>query len=193
AGYTAGAWSCSAGTLSGSQLTLANGQNATCTIVNDDRPATLRLIKQVVNTGGGTAVATDWTLTATGPTVVSGPGGVGPVPVSAGVYTLSESTGPAGYVAGAGWDCVNDGNVSTGNQVITVANGGQVICSITNTYVPPVVTYSKSASTAGPVAVGDTITYTLTTVVANSQTTSVTTLADTLGTGLTFGAVTAQT
>ncbi|WP_141233640.1 isopeptide-forming domain-containing fimbrial protein, partial [Lysobacter antibioticus] len=52
------------------------------------------------------------------------------------------------------------------------------------------VTVNKTSTPAGPVAVGDTITYTLTTVVSNSQTTGVTTLTDTLGTGLTFGAVT---
>ena len=37
-GYTAGSWSCDAGTQSGSQVTLALGQKATCTIVNDDVP-----------------------------------------------------------------------------------------------------------------------------------------------------------
>src|SRR5690606_6971039 len=55
----------------------------------------------------------------------------------------------------------------------------------------PAVTYAKSASTAGPVAVGDTITYTLTATVTNSQLTSDLVLTDTLGTGLTFGSVTA--
>ena len=74
-------------------------RRATCTIVNDDIPATLTLVKQVVNDDGGTAVATEWTLTATGPTAgVSGPTGdpaVTGVPVSAGSYDLSES-GPVG-------------------------------------------------------------------------------------------------
>ena len=70
-GYAASAWSCVGGTLSGSTVTLALAESATCTIVNDDIPATLTLVKQVVNDDGGTAVATDWTLTATGPTPIS--------------------------------------------------------------------------------------------------------------------------
>ncbi len=159
AGYAAGAWSCTAGTLSGSQLTLANGQNATCTITNNDQPATLTLIKQVDNTGGGTAAASDWTLTATGPTVASGPGGTGPVSVSAGVYTLSESAGPAGYAAGD-WQCVNDGIASVGSQ-ITVANGGQVTCAIVNTFQPaPALTIDKTAGTPSGNMAGSAIAYT---------------------------------
>lgn len=40
AGYSAGAWSCTgSGTQSGSSIALANGQSATCTIVNDDDKA----------------------------------------------------------------------------------------------------------------------------------------------------------
>ena len=49
-------------------VALALGEAATCTIINDDIPATLTLVKEVVNDDGGTAVPTDWTLTATGPT-----------------------------------------------------------------------------------------------------------------------------
>ncbi|KAF1718826.1 hypothetical protein CSC76_18545, partial [Pseudoxanthomonas mexicana] len=171
AGYTAGAWSCTAGTLSGSQLTLANGQNATCTITNNDQPATLTLIKQVDNTGGGTAVASDWTLTAAGPTVASGPGGTGPVSVSAGVYTLSESAGPAGYAAGD-WQCVNDGIASVGSQ-ITVANGGQVTCAIINTFQPaPALTIDKTTTTPSYAAVGDVLSYSY--LVTNSGNTTIT-------------------
>src|SRR5207344_180680 len=36
AGYTAGAWSCTAGTLTGSSLVLPLNTSATCTINNDD-------------------------------------------------------------------------------------------------------------------------------------------------------------
>ena len=49
-------------------MALALGESATCTITNDDIPAKLTLVKQVVNDDGGTAAATAWTLTATGPT-----------------------------------------------------------------------------------------------------------------------------
>ena len=101
------------GSLTGATVTLALGESATCTITNDDIPAQLTLVKQVVNDNGGTAAATDWTLTAAGPTPVSGPTGdpaVTAAPVSAGSYDLSES-GPAGYAASA-WSCV--GGTQTG-------------------------------------------------------------------------------
>ena len=88
-----------AGHRPGASIALALGESATCTITNDDIPATLTLVKEVVNDDGGTALDTAWTLTATGPTAgVSGPTGdpaVTGVPVSAGSYVLSES-GPVG-------------------------------------------------------------------------------------------------
>ena len=75
-GYAASAWSCVGGTQTGASVALALGESATCTIVNDDIAASLTLVKQVVNDNGGTAAATDWTLTAAGPTAgVTGPTG----------------------------------------------------------------------------------------------------------------------
>src|SRR5262249_56069231 len=77
---------------------IAAGEHATCTITNDDEPAHLTLVKRVVNDNGGTAAATDFSLSAAGPTPISGPGGADGA-VNAGSYVLSE-TGPAGEAAG---------------------------------------------------------------------------------------------
>ena len=49
----------------------ANGVTATCTINNNDQPATLTLVKTVTNDNGGTALPTAWTLAAAGPTPAS--------------------------------------------------------------------------------------------------------------------------
>src|SRR5690606_39809452 len=58
----------------------------------------------------------------------------------------------------------------------TVANAGvgnqgtcDVDCDIELPVADPSVTYTKTADTAGPVSVGDTITYTLTATVSDSQ------------------------
>ena len=143
AGYTAGAWSCTGGTLTGASLVLTPGVSATCRINNDDKPATLSLVKVVNNgTTGATAVPSNWTLTATGPTPITGPGNTAPVTgqtVNAGAYVLSESGGPAGYTAGA-WTCT--GGTVTGNNVV-VPNGGTVSCTITNTAQQPQLTLVK--------------------------------------------------
>jgi len=75
AGYTAGSWNCAGGSLNGSALTIALGESATCTLINDDDGPGLTLVKQVVTNNGGDAVPADWTLSATGgPTPFSGPG-----------------------------------------------------------------------------------------------------------------------
>ena len=99
-------------------VTLGIGQSATCTITNDDIPAHLTLSKAVINDNGGTAVATDWTLNAAGPTTgISGVTGTAPVTavqVLPGTYTLSESgPGPPGYAASS-WACTGAA-VSTRN------------------------------------------------------------------------------
>ena len=109
-------------------------------------PATLSLVKVVDNTGGGTAVPGDWTLTADGEVLVTGPGGstvVTDVEVPAGDYDLSESGGPDGYEPGT-WSC--EGGTLT-DDTVGVPAGADVTCRITNTYVPTSPTTSPTTST----------------------------------------------
>ncbi len=137
-GYSAGAWGCTGGgSLTGSSLVLAAGETVSCSITNTFIPpaaASLTLTKQV---SGGTALPTDWTLSATGPTPISGHSGdpaITGAAVDAGVYTLAESGGPTGYSAGA-WGCTGGGSL-TGSSLVLAA-GETVSCSITNTFIPP--------------------------------------------------------
>ncbi|MBI1754820.1 hypothetical protein HYR65_00875, partial [Candidatus Azambacteria bacterium] len=127
AGYT--------GTISGDcaangTITLTAGQNKTCTITNDDITPSLTLNKVVVNDNGGAATTTDWTLTATGPTSISGAGATSSdATFSAGTYTLSES-GPAGYAA-SDWVCTGTGT-QTATSTVALALGQTALCTITN-------------------------------------------------------------
>ena len=111
--------------------TIAFGQTKTCTITNDDLAAHLKLVKTVTNDNGGTAVKTDFVLSAAGPTPVSGAGGADS-DVSAGSYGLSETNVP-GYTAGA-WSCV--GGTQTGASV-ALALGQSATCAINNDDIAP--------------------------------------------------------
>ena len=73
-GYTASGWVCSgAATSTDSTVTLVEGESATCTITNTAVVPELTLVKVVDNgTTGATATAADWTLTAGGPTTITG-------------------------------------------------------------------------------------------------------------------------
>ena len=105
-------------------------------IANDCQLVDLKLKKIVDNVGGGTAVASDWTLKAAGPMTVSGRGLTDPTQwvtfnVLPGDYTLSESGGPSAY--NGSWDC-NDARLTS--DTVTV-KGDKVECTLTNTYAPP--------------------------------------------------------
>jgi hypothetical protein len=146
AGYTLASIECRVDTTAPrgtSTLTLNANEIGVCTFTNDDQPASLTLVKQVDNgTTGATATPADWTLTASGPTPISGPSGTTTVtnaPVNAGTYALSESGGPAGYTPSA-WTCT--GATVTGSNV-TVPSGGAVTCTITNTAIEPRLTLVK--------------------------------------------------
>ncbi|MCL3838415.1 prealbumin-like fold domain-containing protein [Aeromicrobium duanguangcaii] len=141
-GYVPGDWSCTGATLEGITVAVPNGADVTCTITNDDRPATLTLVKEVVNDNGGTAEPTAWTLTADGPTPISGASGsetVTGAAVDAGAYDLSEADGPAGYTA-SDWTCTG---ATLEGTTVTVANGADVSCTITNDDQPATLTLVK--------------------------------------------------
>ena len=105
---------------------------AVCTFTNADEPAQLTLVKVVDNGGTGrTGAPSDWTLSAAGPTLISGPGNSPAVtdqPVDPGSYVLSEA-GPAGYDASS-WVCA--GGTLSGSTV-QVPPAADVTCTITNT------------------------------------------------------------
>ena len=109
-GYAASDWGgdCAAG----GTVTLALGENKTCTITNDDIAPTLTLVKTVVNLDGGTLGEGDFPAfidDGTGPTAVTW--GAAET-LEAGSYTASE-TGQAGYLASDwGDDCATDGTLT---------------------------------------------------------------------------------
>ena len=96
ANYTASTWSCTGGqTGTQAKVTVALGADITCTIINNDQVPSLTLIKTVTNDNGGSAVATNWILTAdgTGSNDISGDGGaISDGSLLADTFALSEST-----------------------------------------------------------------------------------------------------
>jgi hypothetical protein len=113
------------------------GETVTCTFTNSLKPK-LTLLKTVTNDNGGTALDTAWTLSAAGPTPISGTEGQAAITnavVDPGSYDLSESAGPAGYTNGTTWVCV--GGTTVDADTVTLAFGDSATCTITNNDVPP--------------------------------------------------------
>lgn len=144
AGYTASSWVCVGGSQVGSNITLLNNEEATCTIMNDDIVPSLTLNKTVVNDSGGTALASGWILTAAGPTGFSGAGPTvsNGASFDTGTYDLSE-TGPAGYIA-SDWICV--GGTQIDNDTVSISLNESVTCTITNNDIAPTPTPSPTPS-----------------------------------------------
>jgi len=118
-GYAAGSWggACAAN----GAVTLALGQNATCTITNSDQPTTLTLVKTVSNTHGGTATSANFTPSVDGTATTWGTA----IAVNAGAHTATE-TSLAGYTAGS-W-----GGACAANGTVTLVQGQNATCTITN-------------------------------------------------------------
>ncbi|MCR2763233.1 SpaA isopeptide-forming pilin-related protein [Microbacterium sp. zg.B48] len=149
-GYTGTDLSCTTDetSLDEPTVTVPNGENVTCTFVNDDTAPTLTLVKSVVNDAGGAAAPTDWTLAATTPggpdlSGATGSDAVTSVTVPANTeYTLSEGDGPAGY----DWEslsCDNGSAASVADPTLTLALDEDVTCTFVNSDVPGTLTLLK--------------------------------------------------
>ena len=161
-GYTGSSWTCTGGTLAGNELTVTNGATVTCYVVNDDNASKVTLHKVVTNDNGGTATGGEFFLTLTPSaggaaliddkdpapsTSASDLGdGVSSSLVNAGTYTLGEHGGPAGYTD-LGWHCVVTGTTDVvavdANDGITVGNGADITCYVTNDDQPAALTLKK--------------------------------------------------
>jgi hypothetical protein len=109
-------------------LLVPTGGNVTCTITNTNvppTPTTITITKSVV---GGTATTGSFTYRIDGNIVPLGSNVVTP-----GSHTITETGGPANYVATFGGSCNASGT-------ITAVSNTNVTCAITNTFVPPATT-----------------------------------------------------
>jgi Prealbumin-like fold domain len=105
-------------------VNLPAGGSKTCTITNNDQPATLTVIKHVVNDNGGNKTASDFTMTVTGgspnPASFSGSEAGTSVTINAGTFSVTEGN-VSGYTQTSAVGCSG-----------TIANGGSATCTITN-------------------------------------------------------------
>lgn len=153
-GYTTAGWQCTNSTGFVDAVVVAAGDDVTCTIENVSQTSHLTLVKQVVNTGGGTLTAEDWTLSATGPvdafSGVSGTPEVSYAPIVAGTYELGETSAAAdaGLYAASDWACVDDETgdaapMPNGSSVEIDGTEDSVTCTITNSWTRSTLTLQK--------------------------------------------------
>jgi hypothetical protein len=107
-------------------VVLASGNDKTCTITNNDRPASITVTKTVINNNGGAKVVADFPLFVGGSPVTSGVANSFNAPET---YTITETADP-GYTQSFSGDCDSSGNLS-------VSPGDAKTCSITNNDIAP--------------------------------------------------------
>jgi len=157
-GYTEGTWSCSdstgltstlptAGVATGESITLAPGAVVDCVISNDDVAPTLILTKTVVNDNGGDKLVTDFDISVDGVEVPAG--AINTVNANVGIL-ISELSIP-GYTSGT-WSCTDAAALTSGlpaagaatGESITLKQGSNVTCDITNDDITPTLTLVKT-------------------------------------------------
>ena len=176
-GYSStGEWACTGTgfTLNAAKnaVTMSLGGAAECTIINTDNAPTLKLVKDVRNSDGGTATADSWTLTANAAGTeqdarnISTPGGSDtPSDVFANVaYALAESPLPntGGYSSTGEWACTGTGfTLNAAKNAVTMSLGGAAECTIINTDNAPTLKLVKDVrNTDGGTATADSWTLT---------------------------------
>jgi uncharacterized repeat protein (TIGR01451 family) len=136
AGYDASDWSCTDGQADADTVEVALGDDITCTITNDDQPASLTVVKHVINDNGGTLTASQFPITVTGsnPSPANFPGAEAPgtqVVIGPGAYDVTEIEDP-GYTAYYSAGCTG-----------SIALGESKTCTITNNDKAPSLTLVK--------------------------------------------------
>jgi Prealbumin-like fold domain len=104
-----------------------------CAITDVSAPR-LTLLKSVVNDNGGTNADGDFTLTAAGPTNITGIEGAASVTaaaVNAGAYLLTESGAATANYTQISWTCTGTGTFTAPNQ-IALGSGQSASCTVTN-------------------------------------------------------------
>jgi uncharacterized repeat protein (TIGR01451 family) len=114
---------------------IAVGETKTCTVTNNDQPATLIVKKHVINDNGGTKTAADFTMAVTGanaaPSSFGGSEAGTSVTLDAGSYSVDEGS-HTGYAKTIADTCSGK-----------IANGETKTCTITNDDIAPVLTVIK--------------------------------------------------
>lgn len=149
-------------------LTPAPNDDITCTYRHVPL-ALLTLSKVVVNDDGLTRTAADWTLSASGPSFITGVSGnaaVSSATVTPGTYTLSES-GPSGYTQ-TSLACTGAADTNPADG-LAIATGEVVSCTFTNNDTQVGQSLVKSSAVldqdpdgSGTITEGDTVRYTVT-------------------------------
>ena len=151
-----------ANALSGTIRVGSTATAITCTFGNARLPQ-LTLRKTVTNDNGGTQLPTAWTLSASGPTSISGVMGASAVTnatVNPGTYTLSESATPTGYTASS-YSCVKNGGAAVVSNSIALAAGDTATCTINNNDTNQTDVSITKAASADTAVRGDEVTFTL--------------------------------
>jgi uncharacterized repeat protein (TIGR01451 family) len=151
-----------------SEVVIPNGGSATCTITNDDQPATLIVKKVVVNDEGGTKKASDFSFSVNGDDPVSFEAdGQNNLTVPAGTYSVTE---PAvdGYATSY-----------AGCSEVVLANGETKTCTITNDDdIAPTVDVTKDANVASINEPGGDVIFTVTVWNTSHEAVTLTSLVD---------------
>jgi len=142
AGYSqVGDWVCLGGAqIDGDTVQLAPGDDATCTVTNQDEAPELVVTKIVTNDDGGDAIADDFQLRVNDAAVAQDTPIVGIVANTE--YTVSEDS-IDGYFQLEPVACVDNDTQESVTHPVTLDEGQSVTCTITNTDIAPALTLVK--------------------------------------------------
>jgi uncharacterized repeat protein (TIGR01451 family) len=160
-GYVNGTWTCVDNDTheivsEDESISLGEGQNVTCTITNDDVAPKLTLIKEFEEGYEGTTLPDDFNLTVGGNTVLSGEENE----YDANTEYVIDETQLDGFVF---YSITGDGCPESLGDSITLDEGDDVTCTITNHVIDPVLQIAKENDTLGlDKSAGDNVVYTIT-------------------------------